>query len=494
MEFINWIKKFFTYERDIIPSVQIVKDDVFDDPEQLEQEIQKLDKDIAKFQVQNVVLEKLNYLEEYIKSFATSFPNEYKRFAELINTHRKDYEQQLDSYRKGLAGNITVAIDPECDNHYLALLSLEGKIDHFVDFVVCFETHKKKFVTLCSRLNEFYNTVVNCHVDDQKVYKQFLNASEKARELIAEVQPLNFFAKDSRRREEILNYVIYCDYMLFKIALRYNFCDDLTSYKDNTSKLFAFFVESDYDKLMFKFLVQDLEQVENFVTSKLKNYECYNFLLQSCEKLKSQTREFLHSNLNATYFDCLLKLENTLEEAAKTVKQDFIVLMPSIFGTPKVAHNTDVNKMAISVLKLINKNNSKILLSLISDFTIDITWEEFYFLCKIFDVYDSVVSVAKSTVFSCIYDNFASLDNKYPEYSAEYIMKYKMRLLNYKGTQKKKYILLFRAGQVDTAVVTTELMNLYLDFVVIDDAIYLHHSYFNGFSNLEAMFVNHITI
>lgn len=494
MAFIAWIKKLFVPEQPAVPAIQIAKDDALDSPEKIEQEIKKLDEDIAKFQLENVVLEKLNYLEEYIKSFATSFPNEYNKFLRLINTHRKEYEEQLENYRKGLAGTITIAIDPERDTHYLALLSLEGKINHFVDFVVCFEMHKKKFVTLCTKLNEFYNTIVNYHVDEQKVYKQFLNASEKAKELIAEVQPLNFFVKDSRKREEILNYVIYSDYMLFKIALRYNFCKDLTDYKDNTSKLFLFFVETDYDKLMFKFLVQDLEQVENFVASKLQNYECHDFLLQSCEKLKTATREFLQSNLNSVYFGNLLKLENTLEEAAKTVGQDFIVLMPSIFGTAKTAHTTNVNEMAVAVLKLIHKNNANILLSLVSGFSIDITWEEFYFLCKIFELYDSVVRVAKSTVFSCIHDSFVSLDSKYPEYSAEYITKYKMQLLNYKGSQKKKYILLFKAGQVDNAVVTAEFMNLFLDFVVIDDAIYLHHSYFNGFSNLEAMFTDHITI
>ena len=70
-------------------------------------------------------------------------------------------------------------------------------------------------------MNEFYNTIVNCHIDANKVHKQFLNASEKAKELIGEVQTLKFFTKDSRLREEILNYVIYCDYMLFKTALRW---------------------------------------------------------------------------------------------------------------------------------------------------------------------------------------------------------------------------------------------------------------------------------
>lgn len=494
MAFIDWIKKLLGFGKPALHSIQIVKDEDLDNPEKIQQEIKKLDEEIAKFQVENVVFEKLNYLEEYIKSFATTFPYEYNNFLRLLTAHRKDYVQQLESFRKGLAGNITFAIDPERDAHYLALLSLEGKINYFVDFVVCYETHKKKFVTLCSRLNEFYNTVVNCHIDTEKVHKQFLNASEKAKELISEVQTLKFFTKDSRLREEILNYVIYCDYMLFKTALRYGFCKELTDYKNDTSKLISFFVQADYDKLMFKFLVQDLEQVESFITNKLQNYECYDFLLQSCQKLKTNTRDFLHSNLNPDYFDNLLKLENTLEEAAKTVGQDFVVLMPTIFGIIKPTNTTSINEMAIAVLKLIHKNNANILLTLISGFSADITWEEFYFLCKIFNLYGSVVQVAKNTVFSLIADTFANLDSKYPEYSAQYILKYKMQLLNYKGSQKKKYVLLFKAGQVDNAVVTSEFMNLYLDFVVIEDAIYLHHSYFNGFSNLQSMFTNHITI
>jgi len=237
-----------------------------------------------------------------------------------------------------------------------------------------------------------------------------------------------------------------------------------------------------------------LEQIEQFITSKLQSYECHDFLILSCNKLKTDTRDFLHSNLSPEYFDKLIKLENTLEEAAKIVGQDFVVQMPSTFNQTTTVETINVNEMAIGILKLVNKPSAKILLSIVEAFTINITWEEFYFLCKIFELYDEISKVAKNTVFSSVYDNFVTLDNKYPDYSHEYITKYKMRLLNYKGSQKKKYVLLFKVREVDTVVVTTELMSLLLDFVVIDGAIYIHHSYFNGFANLEIMFGNYITV
>ena len=161
MAFASWIKKLFGCTQPTIPSIEIVKDESLTDPDKIEEEIKKLDENMEKFQVENVVLEKLNYLEQYIKSFASTFPNEYNNFLQLIIINRTEYEKQLESYRAGLVGNITFAIDPERDTHYLAILSLEGKINHFVDFVVCFDVHKKKFVTLCTRLNEFYNTIVS---------------------------------------------------------------------------------------------------------------------------------------------------------------------------------------------------------------------------------------------------------------------------------------------------------------------------------------------
>ena len=499
MSWLNWLKRLFArfinHESQDAQQVEIVYDDLSQNPDDLSHELEKLNKEIEKFKMENIVFEKLNYLEQYIKVFSTSFPTEYKKYLSLIEHQRELYNQELENYNQGLAGNITFSIDPECESrHYMSAISLEKDITYFMDFVFSYELNKNKFSTLCGKLNTFYNGIISFHVAENKVHKQFTSATNSLQSLISQVQELTFFKQDSRKREEILNLIIYCDYILFKIALRCASCNDLVEYKCRLSQLSGLFISKEYDQLIFKFFVQDLDKIKDFIVSNLQTYESYDFLLQTCNKLLSEMKDFLGVNFSDTYFQDIVKLENTLEEAAKTLNMDFELSMPDTIGEAEEIEDMTVNKTAISVLKLINTDNAKILQQLIESFNIGITWKELYFICKIFEVYDAIIDVAKNTIFSSIGTNFLKLDEKYTDYSSELIFQRKMQLLNYSGDAKKKYIKLFDAQSVDGTFVTTELMRLFLDHVIINGDIYLNYSYFKGFKNLERIFGNYITI
>ena len=461
------------------------------DPDEIAKQIDEVEQDIAQFKMKNVVFECLNYLEQYIKIFSLSFPDEYNKYLAIIDQHRKDYEQELENYRKGLAGTITLSIDPETESRrLLAVRGLENEITHFVEFVVSYNTYKNKFSTLCDRLNQFYNGIVNSRIAAEKVHRQFTNATNSAQKLLEDVKKLSFFEQDSRKREELLNYVIYCDYILFKIALRYQFCRDLNEYKLGLSKLHGLFVNTEYDRLIFKYFIQDLEQIQEFITSNLQSYECSVYVLESCTKLQTKMKDFSSVILDYSYFEEILKLENTLEESAKTLGLDFVICIPEHFGTTSTTETVSVNDIAISVLKLINADKARLLLEVVKSFKEEITWMEFYFLCKIFELYNETISVSKNTIFSSVESKFLSLDEKFPEYSS--IAQKKARILNYNGPDKKEYVLLFSKGVVNTNLVASELRSLSLDFVVVDGAIYLY-AYFKGFANLERIFGNCIT-
>ena len=49
-----------------------------------------LDQDNAeKFSTRNIIFEKLNYLEQYIKVFSLNFPEEYEKYSKLIHENSK---------------------------------------------------------------------------------------------------------------------------------------------------------------------------------------------------------------------------------------------------------------------------------------------------------------------------------------------------------------------------------------------------------------------
>lgn len=491
MRFFRWLKRCFSKlfgakDTDSKKEVAIVAEEIDE---------QKLEQDTVKFKMTNVVFEKLNFLEQYIKTFMSSFPNEYNKYFNIIVNHRTDYQKELAGYRRGLAGEMTLSIDPECEaKRIMAVLELEEEITRFSDFVVSHKLYKDKFSTLCGKLNQFYNALVNHHIEYEQVHRQFKNATNSMQKLIDEVQNFCFFKQDSRKREEILNLVIYCDYLLFKIALRYNICNSFDEYKVSLSKIFVLFVDKEYDRLIFKFFVQDLEHIQEFITAKLNSYESFSFLLQSCNNLQSRIQDFANTSSDYSFFEDVLRLENTLEESAKTVGLDFVLKLPNDFEIHSNTQVKDVNSIAISVLKLIHNGKARLLLEIIKNFKITISWKELYFLCKLFELSSEMIEVAKNTVFNCIVNNFSRLDESYSKYSSNWISEKKTDLLSYNGSQKKKYVLLFSSGQIDYDFAIAELKNLLLDFVIIEESIYINYSYFKGFVNLERIFENYITI
>ena len=134
---------------------------------------------------------------------------------------------------------------------------------------------------------------------------------------------------------------------------------------------------------------------------------------------------------------------------------------------------------------------ARILARIIANFKVDISWREFYFLCKIFELYKEVIDISNNTIFCFVRTKLMQLNSKYTRYSDHFIQSEKEKLLNYHGSKSKKYVFLLYVEQPDLISVVYELKQLSLDILVSGNNIYLNHSYFNGFKNLEQNFGNY---
>lgn len=499
MSFFEWLKTFFlglfgnTPKDDTTPSEASEASELMDETTLLESQDSSTEM-FEKFKFENIIYKKLDFLKEYIKSFEQSHPSEYLRYLAQIEAQHASYDNELESYQQGLEGALTFSIDPERESMRIAEISkLETDIYTFVDHVVLYDKYKRMFSVLCYKSNTLYNSIINWRISAEKLKEHFNDANSVCEKLISEVQQLQFFESDSRKKEKILQHIIYFDYLLFKSALRYGFCDSLNSYKSNISKLHKFFVDMDYDDSILRFFTQDLECIKTFLNTNLQSYEIYSHLLETCDRLKAKAQTCSSASVETSSFEEIIKIENTLEEAGKTCGVDFVLKLPEFFeGT--VSKTASVNTIAISLLKLIDTDAAALLRELIKKFNINISWKEFYFLCKIFEVYEDVIQMSKSTIFTSVETKFLEFDQKYPQYSSSYITENKKKLLLYRGSKKKNYILLFNIGEIDCTFVASQLKKLQLDFLLMSDGIYLNYSYFKGFKNLEQFFGNHISI
>lgn len=485
VKFKNFIKRLLKKNKKI-EKVQTATSE----PIVVEEELVEAENTLEQFKMRNVVFEKLKYLEQYIKLFSLNFPKEYEYYLNIIHIQREEYELELQKYNNGLLGEITFAIDPECESNRLIIISkLEKEIEDFVELKVNYSLYKDKFSKLCYKLIQFYNVLLDTNKEKSAVVTQLESAVVSLENLISNVSTLKFFNSDSRKKEIILNYVIYADYILFKSFLRCSLTENLENYKQNLSKFSKMFVSSEYNKLMFRFFIEDLERYQIYMSTNLGQEKTYSRILEYCKSLQAELNDYQKAFASPLFFAELIQLENTVDDISENCGKEYIITISDTLDASCVCETKiSVVDTAISVLKLIDCNKSKILCKIIENFKSDISWREFFFLCKIFELYKEVVSVAHNTIFEFVGTKFCKLSTKYSKYSDSFILDEKRKLLNYHGQKSKRYVFLFNIESVHINTLVYELNQLQLDFLVSGNQIYLNHAYFNGFKNLEQNF------
>jgi len=143
---------------------------------------------LEQFKMRNIIFQKLNYLEQYIKVFSLPFPNEYNHYLGIIQAHRDEYNKDLEEYKEGLIGELTFAIDPEKESDRLIIVSnLEAEIKNFVEMTVNFSMYQNKFAKLSLKLNEFYNALLDTSRGVDEISAQLRNAISSAVKLVEQI-------------------------------------------------------------------------------------------------------------------------------------------------------------------------------------------------------------------------------------------------------------------------------------------------------------------
>lgn len=446
-----------------------------------------VDNQIEKFKMNNVILEKIKFLEQYIKIFSLNYPNEYAKFCDLLKEQKNAYYEELESYKKGFEGHVIFSIDPEMEsNRHLAISNLENSINNFVNDTVYYNNYKNKFSKLCYKFTAFYEALIGSTRAIDQLSNQLSNAINALYSLVDEVKVQLFFIKDSRKKEEILNYIIYCDYIIFKSSFRCNLVLDYDDFISNKSRFHCLFIDIEYDKLIFKSFIDCLEQYQVFITQNLSLVNTYNLLINNCQELQNKLKDYSSIFHNREFFVDLIKFENTVNNFSKSCDLTFSYKTNFI----NYSDNNDVktNKIALCILDSIESEKTWLVSKIISNFKYEISWREFYFLCKIFEVYDQVLDFSSTTIFEVVKNNFLRISETYSDYSDSVIQSKKQKLLNYNGSKQKKYILLLEVSKDEIEKVCHILDDIYLDYTLKGNNVFLNHSYFNGFKNLEKNF------
>lgn len=480
----------FSFFKRLLPATEQTQEDAVLFEEQELSELEEVAEENLTFKSENVISDKLEYLEQYIKIFSLTCPEEYEKYHYAIKKLKEDYAVELANFEKGKEGIITFAIDPEFESErYVEVLALEEEIRKFVDFEVEYKVCKEKFAKLCYKLNLFYNQTINTDIEKDLIVNQLYNAYNSLEMLVKDLNEREFFSRDSRKKDDILNYIIYSDYIIFKSFLRAGIIGDLSEYKQELSKIHLSFDDKHYDNLTFKFFMESIEEIQKVISSNMQVDSMFEIVLKESQCLERKLDDYEESFNEYEFFQNVLKLENSVYSLIKSHNINFSLDISYIVNFIDFEKEIiSINKIAMSILTLVRNQKALLLKKIINKFSIEISWREFYFLCKIFDLTADVIKKSQNTVFSMVQNKFEKIYEKYSEYTDEYVLEEKLRILNYSGTKTKKYILLFDEEKEAMGDTQKLLSALSLDYVVQEDKIYLNHSYFNGFKNLEVNF------
>ena len=490
MGLVNFLKRIFCQE------TAMQEDANYDIPEESElSELESKEEVIQPFTSENVIFDKLLYLEQYIKIFSLTFPKEYKEYLLTIQELKENYSEELERFQNGKKGNITFSVDPEEESkRYVEVLALEQEIKIFVEFEVDYKHYVDRFSKLCYKLNVFYNAIINTSVSNEQIEKQIADAYDSLEMLVNELDQKEFFKKDSRKKDNILNYIIYCDYIIFKSYLRTNRVTVFDEYKQELSRVYSNFSNTYYDDLLFKFFVESIEELQLLIKENLDKDNMFEYPLKQSQILERNLNSYDKSFNDQSFFEDVIKLENTVHSLTKVHNIKFSFDVSKVITFVNNAKEViSINNIAKTLLNLLGNKKALLLQRIISNFKVEISWREFYFLCKIFDVSADIILVATNTVFNMVQSKFAKLAEKYQEYTDEYILKEKEKILSYSGSKAKKYIILLEVSQSEIPDIMDLLNILSLDFVMRNNIVYLNHSYFNGFKNLQVNFGQVVT-
>ena len=442
------------------------------------------------------MLTRLNSMEQLIKTFDEIFPESYLGFLERIELLKQEYQESLEEYIDCLKkGALTFEIDPDEDSSKIAdVINLEKEINSFVENDLKFYLISRRIQKMCLKLNILYNTSIrhSTESDKTKVLAQVERAKENISEIVEDVNSYEFFSSDKVKRDYLIDFISYADYLVFKCSVR-NL--SYLNLKDIFSNLF---INKEFDGLDFTqifkdFVLEELENLSALLSVLLKNEEYYLTFLRKIQKLQNFNYDASFRKVIETeeYWLEVIDIENSILNCLTLLgfeKERIEIILLDRFDAgidEKEVFFSVKSQACLAIADVFYKTQnvkSQIVLKVISNLNSDITYKDVYFILLLFDL----IEVIKSTkgISKSFLKGIKKQEQKYGfSYTRDSIESKKQELLSY-DKQNKTYVKVFSATNSELERFRKILRNEKFDFIISCDDIYLNSFYFQGFENI----------
>lgn len=442
------------------------------------------------------MLTRLYSMEQLIKTFDETFPDSYSEFLERIEGLKLEYQTSLEEYIDSLKkGVLTFEIDPDEDSSKMTeVVNLEKEINSFVENDLKFYMISRRVQKMCLKLNILYNTSIH-HSNDSdkaKVLAQLERAKESISDIIEDAKSYSFFASDKIKRNYLIDFISYADYLVFKCTVRNSSNLDLKEVFKNL------FIKKEFDGLdhtqIFRdFVLEELENLSIVLDKLLKNEEYYLPFLRKIQKLQNFNYEVSVSKVIETekYWLEVIDIENNILNCLTLLgyeKEMVEIILLDRFDAgidEKEVFFSVKSQACLAIADVFYKTqniNSAIVLKIVSNLNSDVTYKEVYFILLLFDLIETVNST-KGLSNSFIKGINKQVQKYGSSYTKNDLKKKKLELLSY-DNEKKTYVKVFSASNSDLKRFSTALRNEKFDFIISGNDIYLNSFYFQGFENI----------
>lgn len=432
------------------------------------------------------MLSKLYSLEQMIKTFERAFPKHYFDYYERIKCLKDEYQKSLNEYIESYNNeSITFEIDPDEDLGKISeVMTLENEIKKFIEKDYKYSTILKRVQILCLKLNILYNTSIIYFRDGdkQKVVLQASRAKDTLLDIISDLKSSDYILNDKLKRENLLGFISYADYLIFKCNIRNSNLDVSDSL--NNFAILKHVSGIDHIDQVRDFVLEEISNLLKLVEV-IKEDSNYFIFLETLQKLQSDIYDKVREN---SFWKRFFKAENNILNVIKLIGRNDIAKISIIerfnveFDEKEIFFSVKSNT-CLALADIFFKTNDPavaVVLKLMYELDDNVTYKEVYLILLLFGLVDIVTSINEDDSFI---SNIKKQDEKYA-YSMQDIEKKKYSVKNIEN-HKKAYVKILSADDYDLPILTNALSSKNFDYIVSGNSIYLNSFYFHEMENVK---------
>lgn len=487
--FLNYITKYFQKEDETEEDIEYSEENL----EEIETAYQNFKSSIEDDMIvvnKKSMLSKLYSLEQMIKSFEDVFPKQYNDFYDKIKCLKEEYQTSLNEYIEAYdKGNITFEIDPDEDSRKISeVITLENEVKKFIEKDYKYNILLKRVQMLCLKLNILYNTSLLHFSTNEKesVVLQASRASTALLNIIHDLKSSDLILNDKLRRENLLGYISYADYIIFKCNIRNSDID----VSDALNNLIILKYVSGIDQIsqIRDFVLEEISNLLKLLESLKEENYYFNFL----QKLQNLQSDIYEEDMNGikknSFWKHLFEIEDNILNAIRLIGRDDIAKIALLerfnveFDEKEIFFSVKSQAcLALADIFFKTKDpNVAVVLKLMYELDDNVTYKEVYFILLLFGLIDFIKSMNENESFV---SNVKKQDEKYA-YTMQAVEKKKQYVKNIEKS-KKTYVRILSADDYDMKILTKALTKSNFDYIVSGNSIYLNSFYFNELENVK---------